>query len=317
MTRTKSTVALILFSSIALAFVPASAGAHTWDVFEIFSNADGTIQFIELREMNGTAGEVGVGNGTITSNINVFDIPSDVASPTTNKHILFGTPAFDALFSQLPGNPHVDFMFPVFPVNMIPFFSVNGDTIRYTPYDARTFGAGQLPTDGSMSLNLNTTTGTLVPLVNTPENYAGQTGTIDATPPPPGVPDGRAGSTPMLVSKLDPSGSQLSISWGTTCGSTQYSILFGDRSQLPTLPGGAFAVGGSVCGIAASPYTWNPTPVPVQGPLVWWLIVTRDQTTEGPWGKDSQGVERVGPGAGGSSLQCGATAKDTTSACGQ
>jgi hypothetical protein len=314
MTRTRSTVAFVLLSSIALAFIPASAGAHTWDVFEIFSNADGTIQFVELREMNGTSGEIGVGNGFLTSNTRSFDIPSNVTSPTTNKHILFGTTEFDKLFSQLPGSPHVDFLIPD---NMVPFFSVSGDTIRYTPYDSRTFGAGQLPTDGSGSLNLDAGSGSLVPGTNTPENYAGLGGTIDATPPPPGVPDGRAGSTPMLVSKLDPNGSQLSISWGTTCGSTQYSILFGDRSQLPLVPGGAFAVGGSVCGIAASPYTWDPTPVPVQGPLVWWLIVTRDQATEGPWGKDSQGIERVGPGAGGSSGQCGVTAKDTTSTCGQ
>ena len=311
---TRSAVGLVLLASIALAFVPASAGAHTWDVFEIFSNADGTIQFVELREMNGTSGEIGVGGGFLTSNTRSFDIPSNVDPPTTNKHILFGTAAFDALFSQLPGHPHVDFLIPA---NMVPFFSVNGDTIAYSPYDFRTFSAGQLPTDGSLSLNLDIPTQTFVSLSNTPENYAGATGTIDATPPPPGVPDGRGGSTPMLVSKLAADGSSLSISWGTTCGAPRYSILFGDRSQLPTVPGGAFAVGGGVCGITASPYTWTPTPIPVQGPLVWWLIVAVDSGAEGPWGKDSQGVERVGPGAGGSSGQCGAAAKDTTSACGQ
>jgi len=46
----------------------AWAGAHTWDVNEVFSNADGSIQFIELRENNGTPNETGVGNQTLSSN---------------------------------------------------------------------------------------------------------------------------------------------------------------------------------------------------------------------------------------------------------
>ncbi|MFP6607219.1 MAG: hypothetical protein VCC19_11635, partial [Myxococcota bacterium] len=41
---------------------PALAGIHTWDVNEVFSNADGTIQFVELWEAAGGAGEVNVGN---------------------------------------------------------------------------------------------------------------------------------------------------------------------------------------------------------------------------------------------------------------
>ena len=51
----------------------ASAGIHTWDVNEVFSNSDGTIQFVELWESAGGADETGVGNGTITS----------AATPTT------------------------------------------------------------------------------------------------------------------------------------------------------------------------------------------------------------------------------------------
>ena len=42
---------------LGLAGTPAMAGSHTWDIGEIFSNADGTIQFIELRNGN-TAGEI-------------------------------------------------------------------------------------------------------------------------------------------------------------------------------------------------------------------------------------------------------------------
>ena len=42
----------------------AAAGIHTWDVHEVFSNADGSIQYVELWEANGGAGEVNVGNET-------------------------------------------------------------------------------------------------------------------------------------------------------------------------------------------------------------------------------------------------------------
>ena len=42
---------------------------------ELFSNASGNIQFIELVEANGTAGETGVNGHFITSNANSFLIP--------------------------------------------------------------------------------------------------------------------------------------------------------------------------------------------------------------------------------------------------
>jgi hypothetical protein len=145
---------------------------------------------------------------------------------------------------------------------------------------------------------------------NSPRNYAGQTGTIDATPGPPAVPG-------MRVDKLLPYGSSLSLTWATaTCGSTTHSILYGDRTQLPLAPGGAFVLAGSVCGVGASPYTWNPTPTPVSGPLLWWLIVALDGAgLEGSWGLDGAGAERVGPGAGSSSG--GVTNKDASNTCGQ
>ena len=51
---------------------PALAGIHTWDVNEVFSNAAGTIQFVELWEAAGGATEVNVGNGSISSNTQTF-----------------------------------------------------------------------------------------------------------------------------------------------------------------------------------------------------------------------------------------------------
>lgn len=146
----------------------ALGGAHTWDVSEVFSNADGTIQFVELVEANGTPGETGVANKNVTADVTgqSFTIPSNVAPPTSNKHILLAT----ASFAALPGAPTPDH---IIPAGSLPFFSISGDTVRYGAFDAFTFGA--VPTDGVNSMNDG---GIIAP--NSPTNYAGATGSVNA-----------------------------------------------------------------------------------------------------------------------------------------
>jgi hypothetical protein len=150
----------------------AIAGSHTWDVFEIFSDATGTIQFIELREMNNTPGETGVNGHNITSLIRTYLVPGPALTPpTSNKSLLFATPAYAAL----PGVPAPNY---IFPSTSVPFFSTtNAETIAYTPWDTISFAAGALPTDGVHSLNR--VGGTLVVGCATPKNYAGVTMTLN------------------------------------------------------------------------------------------------------------------------------------------
>ena len=286
----------------------AFGGAHTWDVNEVFSNPDGTIQFIELRETGGGQFETGVGGHTVTSDSSSVLITSNVASPTTFKHILFGTAAYDAL----PNSPTPNYFIPA------NFFSISGDTITYNPYDTMTFPGGVLPTDGVMSLNRDLSTG-----VNSPTNYAGQTGSINAAPPPtpPAVPDGKAGSVPMTVSASDVTGTSLTLNWGTTCaGAAKYHIVYGSRADLPAAPGGVFSLDGGACGLGTTmPFVWSPVPADTDGSgLLWWLILSDDGgTVEGSWGKGTNGLERAGPGAGGSSGVCSMATKNVTNVCGQ
>lgn len=159
---------LTTVACLGLAAATAHAGSHTWDVSEVFSNADGTIQFIELFEANGTPNEIGLGGHTISSTMtgNMFTIPSNVASPTSNRHFLMAT----ADFAALPGAPTPDV---IIPAGVVPFFDINGDTVSYVPWDSFTFGA--VPTDGIMSMNDG---GIIAP--NTPTNYAGDTATVNA-----------------------------------------------------------------------------------------------------------------------------------------
>lgn len=177
MRRTRSVVVRISFS-MAVALLGArvaSAGIHTWDVNEVFSNPDGSIQFVELWEAAGGAGETNVGNGSISSNTQNFAFgQGPVVGPTTNKYYLLAT----AGFAALPGAPAPD---AIIPAGSLPFFNTAGDTVSFAVYDNWTFGT--VPTNGTNSLDRLSGVGP-----NSPTNYAGATGSVNASPPPAAVP---------------------------------------------------------------------------------------------------------------------------------
>lgn len=168
----KLVIVLAVLSVIAIPAGRAWAGAHTWDVNEVFSDATGTVQFIELREAGGGAGEVNVNGRPVTSTnpMRTFIIPAPALTPPTSfKTLLLATPAFVGL----PGAPTPDY---VFPAGSVPFINIVGaaNTVAYSPYDSWSYGAGLLPLDGVHSLVRS-----LATPCNTPTNYAGQSGTIN------------------------------------------------------------------------------------------------------------------------------------------
>jgi hypothetical protein len=150
----------------------ATAGIHTWDVLEVFSNSDGTIQYVELLDVGATGTEVGVGNGSLTSSLHSFSWMNEaVTPPTAGKRYLIAT----AGFAALPGAPTPDVIIP--PAN-VPFFNTAGDTVSFAGVDSLVFGA--VPTNGLDSFDEVAGVAT-----NSPENYAGATGTVDASGGPP------------------------------------------------------------------------------------------------------------------------------------
>jgi hypothetical protein len=316
MNRSQTRVSAVLF--VLLLLVVSSpleiAGSHTWKFVEAFSNADGTVQFIEFGELNGAASEFAINTHSMSSNTKVFNIGgAALTGSTAFKRFLVATPAFAAL----PGAPTPD---RILPAGSVPFFSRVNDTLACSGWPSMTFIAGQLPTDGIHSLSASSS-GTCNPCtvtVNSPTNYAGATGSIDASTPPPAVPE--IGTTPVTATKLDPAGSSLSVSFDTaTCSDTNgHEIIYGSKSQLPAALGANFGVTGSVCTVGAtSPYAWTSVPEAGDGSgLLWWLIVAKDGSNrEGSWGNTSAG-ERNGPGTNGSSGQCGVTTKSVANACG-
>jgi hypothetical protein len=167
MSRTQCAV-LVGLCLLGLGPRPAIAGIHTWDVSEVFSNADGTIQFVELVEANGGNAEGGVGNGTISTNAKSFSWANGAVTNTANKKYLVATQSF----ANLTGAPTPD---AIITTDKLPFFfATSGDSVDFVIYDTCTFGA--IPTNGKDSFDCvpNTTA------VNSPTNYAGTTASVRA-----------------------------------------------------------------------------------------------------------------------------------------
>ena len=193
--RCKVFLAGLVATTTALAAGSASAGIHTWDVVEVFSNADGSIQYVELLDRGLTGNEVNVGTGTLTSSLGSFVFTGGaVTAPTDGKRYLVATAAFAAL----PGAPTPD---EIIPPGNTPFFDTTGDTITFSSGDALIFPA--VPTNGTDSWDEDVI-GNVGP--NSPENYAGTQVNVDASPPPaagpPTAPTASRGLVLALVAML-------------------------------------------------------------------------------------------------------------------
>ena len=79
------------------------AGGHLWDINELYSNSDGSIQFVELHVPMAAANENFMVNKYIRSNATgqEFTFPGNVVGNTAFKHLLIAT----AGFASLPGAP--------------------------------------------------------------------------------------------------------------------------------------------------------------------------------------------------------------------
>jgi hypothetical protein len=152
-----------------LGAAPASAKSHLWKFTEVFSNADGSVQFIEMFVFDpaGTA-ETQLKNFPLSSNANVYVFPNNLPNQNTfERWILIATPAFAAL----PGAPVPDY---IIPAN---FFDPAGDELRYrTMLDILPLPPGALPVDGLHSRMRDGTTE-----LNSPTNFAGVEGSIDVS----------------------------------------------------------------------------------------------------------------------------------------
>jgi hypothetical protein len=159
-----------LLAAIALLLVPLSASArfHLWDITEVYSNADGSVQFIELA-VNADLEDL-LGGKTLASGTTNFTFPSNIPTTSTaNHHLLIATPAF----ASQPGAVTPDYTFAA-----ANFMSTAADTINFAAVDTFAFTAGQLPTNGVDSLNEPFGSNVRTTATNSPTNFAGQVGQL-------------------------------------------------------------------------------------------------------------------------------------------
>lgn len=167
----KMTIAAL--ASFLLMSLPAFGSGHTWRINEMFSNPDGTIMFIELKECCGGANETALNNKVISNTTlgNSYTIignilPFPICNCTSSAHFLLATQGF----ADLPGAPIPDRIMPVYAGG---FLNLAGDTLNYSVYDPHVHGA--IPTDGIGSLQRD---GSIT--VNSPTNLAGDTASVIA-----------------------------------------------------------------------------------------------------------------------------------------
>ncbi len=172
--RSFALVSLVAYASLA------GANYHTYRIDEIYSNADGTVQYVVLHESMGFDGENELKGHPLTSTgpagTATFIFPRNLPgescgyygctpSPTANTRVLIATQGFVDLGLITP-----DYVIPK------GFLALGGGTLDYAGIDPWTYGP--LPTDGTNALYR---TGAVAP--NLATNFFGVSVSISAPSP--------------------------------------------------------------------------------------------------------------------------------------
>ncbi|HVN33970.1 MAG TPA: hypothetical protein VMU96_01805, partial [Casimicrobiaceae bacterium] len=210
----KRWIASSLFA-LTLASPAAFAEFHLFQIEQIFSNADGSVQFVVMHEFTGSNGENLWANNPFVSmhagspNKN-FIFPNNLpGSATAGKRVLIATQGFAALGIVTP-----DFVVPN------GFLPTAGGTLSYAGVDSVTFGP--LPTDGVTAINRNAQS-----IPNLATNFAGQSASVTPAAPP-------ANITPLAGAYYDPaeSGSGFTLDYQNgTLVVASYSFLPSGAAQ--------------------------------------------------------------------------------------
>ena len=147
----------------------ARADFATFVIDELYSNADGSVQYVVLREAQGTNGANLLAGHTLSAThtgvTKLFTFPTDLPSATTaNQRVLIGSNGFAALS-------------PIAPDYQMPdrFLPTDGGAVNYAGVDQVTYAT--LPIDGSNALQRSGSAG-----ANLATNFTGQTFAVPANP---------------------------------------------------------------------------------------------------------------------------------------
>ena len=147
----------------------ADASFHGYRIESIYSNADGTVQFIVLHESSGVNGQTALTGHALTVTRNgvakTYAFPNNLPlRPTANARVLLATSGFAALNLIAP-----DYILPD------QFLATDAATVDYAGVHQVSYAS--LPTSGNTALD---SSGAIVPAIAT--NFAGATAALAALP---------------------------------------------------------------------------------------------------------------------------------------
>lgn len=152
-------------------FAPvANATFHTFRIDQLYSNADGTVQFVVLREVVGSGSQNQWAGRTLRmtgpAGVSTLIFPANLPSADTAlRAVLVATPGFAALGLVAP-----DYTMPA------GFLALSAGTLNFAGVNQVTYMT--LPTDGTNALS---SAGVIIPNVAT--NFAGVSASVIVAPP--------------------------------------------------------------------------------------------------------------------------------------
>lgn len=224
---------------------PHVHAVEAWRISEIFSNTDGTVQYIKLSttsdNQQGLSGRTLRALNAAGAVGQTFTFPSSLSSSqTANKSVLIGTVAFSG-FTQL----HVDYQLPS------GFLFSEGGSVQLVDIDSLTYQRAQLPRNGVQALRSDG-----APVTANPVNFAGQTVTVDVAVtsifndatavvnlPVVDVPGSGIANASLQLTKQDPIEFSLSDAYfygsGVSAGPRAVRLLDGGVLNVPSVRVGA------------------------------------------------------------------------------
>jgi len=171
----------LLVAGALLAPLPASALFHLWDITEVYSNADGSVQYVELFTNTNMQDELIDHTISSAATAKIYTFPTDLDpdvngngnNSTANRHFLVATPAF----ASQPGAVAPDFVF-----EAANFLATVADTLDFQGADTISWGSGELPTDGVDALHEDFGGTNRRKEANSPTNFAGEVGSLPEPP---------------------------------------------------------------------------------------------------------------------------------------
>lgn len=222
-------IGLLAVACTLILVAPARAIFHTFQIVEMYSSVDGSVQYIKFREQFGFGSQNIWSGVTLTcedaanpGTLNSLTFPNNLPSSATgSKFVLVAT----ANFASLPGGITPDY---VIPAN---FLFRGGGTLNFGGVQVLSYGA--LPSNGQSAL-----TAAGASITNAPRNFAGASGSVN-------LPGGSC-----CV------GSSCGVTIQTTCSGTWSSG--GSCTPNPCAPANGTCCAGATCRVATAAACTGP-----------------------------------------------------------